>query len=508
MTTIQKIKTNLLLPIILLNSCYNDINFTKELLKTNNTEKLEKENLDKEQFNKIKTRWTKIYTFFADKFKDDFKGKKINDFELEYRIKNRQFTIYSKNKEIDIIPYDTEFNNYIESDGFHFSLTKQFLKLFIAADSELVKLTLKPQELVYSILHFIRLYYWTHQDGFNRLDDVIEKIKDSKNAISIFNQEIDAQTCLLLKHFHNFKFDKNSSQSMQKLYDLITAYSQLNKVRVLNEETDKMIRSSNPKFKNPTSDKVFHFLSKLKRNKRNFSGITSEQEKESRQLLLYPYDTFFDKIIKFWGIEKETQYLLDYFGTAKKTPTEGSYYHSLFQYIKLSYSDKIPVSQYAKLPLCILSHEVGHHLQQYFTYFTLFIRKYRTPLDNLAAELEADYFAGFYLSHKNGLHLNDKDLEVIATYFSQSGDVIEKSPLEKRKPHGSSLQRKRAFQLGSAKAKNKDFKNHKVLKSKINELHYDFVATLEKTNFLLAMDEQNNINKYYFESRQFSDSGI
>lgn len=130
----------------------------------------------------------------------------------------------------------------------------------------------------------------------------------------------------------------------------------------------------------------------------------------------------------------------------------------------------------------ILSHEWAHQVQfNYFAgwypddYFDSVAERTR------AIELEADFFSGYFMTHKRGATYNWKRAEDFFELFYQSGDCS----FEFEQHHGTPLQRKKATYEGHLLAESTRKKGHiltaealheifisKVLPETVNELQY------------------------------------
>ncbi|NJW51411.1 hypothetical protein [Salinimicrobium oceani] len=117
----------------------------------------------------------------------------------------------------------------------------------------------------------------------------------------------------------------------------------------------------------------------------------------------------------------------------------------------------------------ILSHEWAHQVQ--FDHFASWYPAgtfSSTAEETRAVELEADFFSGYYLTHKRGATFNWKNVEQFFELFYQSGDCS----FNFEQHHGTPLQRRKATFEGYLLAEAASKKGH-ILKAE--ELHEIFV---------------------------------
>ena len=113
----------------------------------------------------------------------------------------------------------------------------------------------------------------------------------------------------------------------------------------------------------------------------------------------------------------------------------------------------------------ILSHEWAHQIQ--FQHLDLW---YPLPFENPAErtrtlELEADFFSGYYMTHKRGATYNWKRAEEFFELFYQAGDCS----FEFEQHHGTPLQRKQASYEGFLLAETAKKKGHILSPGELHE---------------------------------------
>jgi hypothetical protein len=120
----------------------------------------------------------------------------------------------------------------------------------------------------------------------------------------------------------------------------------------------------------------------------------------------------------------------------------------------------------------VLSHEWGHQVQfnnHLEWYGVEFEESIPTPESTRAFELEADFFSGYYLTHKRGATYNWKNAAEFSYLFFNSGDCSFDSDSH----HGTPNQRMAAARLGWIIAQI-NFRNGAILSA--DELHSIFMA--------------------------------
>jgi len=122
----------------------------------------------------------------------------------------------------------------------------------------------------------------------------------------------------------------------------------------------------------------------------------------------------------------------------------------------------------------ILSHEWAHHVQFNNGYLDDYDDEFgaNTPESTRAGELEADFIASYYMTHKRGATYNWKRIEQYLVNFFQIGDCSFTNPGH----HGTPLQRMEASKLGNELA-NSAQKKGKILSA--DEVHDAFIAVLD-----------------------------
>lgn len=121
----------------------------------------------------------------------------------------------------------------------------------------------------------------------------------------------------------------------------------------------------------------------------------------------------------------------------------------------------------------ILAHEWAHHVQFKFDYISF----WRNQFDNIpegtrAIELEADFVASYYMTHKRGATYNWKRIQQYLRNFFEIGDCGFTS----RGHHGTQQQRMEASRLGHELA-NSAQKKGQILTAE--EIHMAFVEVLD-----------------------------
>ena len=119
----------------------------------------------------------------------------------------------------------------------------------------------------------------------------------------------------------------------------------------------------------------------------------------------------------------------------------------------------------------ILAHEWGHQVQ-FNNYEQWYGEWVSTPEATRLTELEADFFTGYYLTHKRGGTYNWKRAEQFFDLFYNIGDC----GFESNGHHGTPLQRKAASYAGYRLAQETFPKGH-ILSA--DELHAIFMASLD-----------------------------
>ena len=122
----------------------------------------------------------------------------------------------------------------------------------------------------------------------------------------------------------------------------------------------------------------------------------------------------------------------------------------------------------------ILSHEWAHHIQFNNGYLDGYDDEFgwNSPESTRAGELEADFMASYYMTHKRGATYNWKRIEQYLVNFFQIGDCGFRSSGH----HGTPLQRLEASRLGHELAASAQ-KKGKILSAK--EVHNAFIAVLD-----------------------------
>ena len=120
----------------------------------------------------------------------------------------------------------------------------------------------------------------------------------------------------------------------------------------------------------------------------------------------------------------------------------------------------------------ILSHEWAHHVQFNNGYLEEYDLVFgNAPESTRAGELEADFMASYYMTHKRGATYNMKRIEQVLMNFFQIGDCGFLSSGH----HGTPDQRMEASRLGSELAKGAQRNGH-ILSQE--EVHQAFLAAL------------------------------
>jgi len=120
----------------------------------------------------------------------------------------------------------------------------------------------------------------------------------------------------------------------------------------------------------------------------------------------------------------------------------------------------------------ILSHEWAHHIQFKYDYIEYWEGQFdNIPEETRAIELEADFVASYYMTHKRGATYNIKRIEQYLENFFQIGDCGFTSDGH----HGTPDQRMEASRLGDKLAQSGQKKGH-ILSAE--EVHLAFVAAL------------------------------
>ena len=120
----------------------------------------------------------------------------------------------------------------------------------------------------------------------------------------------------------------------------------------------------------------------------------------------------------------------------------------------------------------ILTHEWAHQVQ--FHFFDSWEADYPSDTSaefTRARELEADFFAGYYMTHKRGATYNWKRAEEFFELFYQSGDCT----FEFEQHHGTPLQRKRATYQGYLLAESAQKKGKILSAEELHEIFMDQV---------------------------------
>lgn len=119
----------------------------------------------------------------------------------------------------------------------------------------------------------------------------------------------------------------------------------------------------------------------------------------------------------------------------------------------------------------ILSHEWAHQVQ--FDHLDTWYPEDETAVnvDTRTKELEADFFSGYYMTHKRGATHHWKNLEEFFELFYQAGDCS----FEFEQHHGTPIQRKQATYEGYLLAESIKKKGHI---STPEELHHYFQSTV------------------------------
>lgn len=116
----------------------------------------------------------------------------------------------------------------------------------------------------------------------------------------------------------------------------------------------------------------------------------------------------------------------------------------------------------------ILAHEWAHQIQFENNWVTQGIP---TPEDTRRQELEADFFASYYLTHKRGATYNWKRVEDVMEAFYSGGDCSFESPGH----HGTPAERKEASWQGYLLAHNASPKSHILSTSELHEIFLDLL---------------------------------
>lgn len=122
----------------------------------------------------------------------------------------------------------------------------------------------------------------------------------------------------------------------------------------------------------------------------------------------------------------------------------------------------------------ILSHEWAHHIQfnnGYLDDYDLIFGN--DPESTRAGELEADFIASYYMTHKRGATYNMKRIEQVLRNFFEIGDCGFTNPGH----HGTPEQRMMASNLGSELAKSAQ-KNGKILSAE--KVHAAFLDVYDE----------------------------
>ena len=172
-----------------------------------------------------------------------------------------------------------------------------------------------------------------------------------------------------------------------------------------------------------------------------------------------PLDFFVEKIKNFWIFEHEIsayfldsypyEYLACFVCPDFSKPDLGNHEltHRRTPLIYLSFS---PVESLDMMFKFIISHEIGHHLQDCNSFYRSRTKDpYSKKIENIASELEADMYAGFYAFHQKGLNLGIKEVIEIGDFVCKNyGDSPSDFDNDIGDLHGTGEQRKRAYMFG------------------------------------------------------------
>ena len=222
-------------------------------------------------------------------------------------------------------------------------------------------------------------------------------------------------------------------------------------------------------------------------------GEITDQDFESQmQFFFNPFTHFTNKIKEFWEFEYDLRaYILNHYhiqntlGSCMWGNYPGFYDSKVHKsnkrnpLLNLSFNKTMTMKSMLN---SILPHELGHHLQQSGNYIYDSSFGESPKVRQMASELEADMYAGFYAAHRDGFNLPKNELlktsEDMYKNFGDPQEDLEKSMA----PHGMGYQRKRAYLLGMHLAKLPRFQT--VSKLTIYILHSRFIDVYKKTNYL------------------------
>ena len=122
----------------------------------------------------------------------------------------------------------------------------------------------------------------------------------------------------------------------------------------------------------------------------------------------------------------------------------------------------------------ILAHEWSHQIQidHADSWYNSVPPFTDTPI--IQIELESDFFAAFFLTHKRGATYNWKDTEQFLYLFFQSGDCALDNPLH----HGTPAQRLHASRLGFELAESLQKKGHILTPDQVHEAFNDVLPKI------------------------------
>ena len=314
------------------------------------------------------------------------------------------------------------------------------------------------------IHYIIQRHYALDSEGLSlqrRIDISIQELIDSKSPQIMFD------------YYHNMKLNFLSSEKdINSIECLITSFLHynhlVNNLRIKTNDSQASYCKHNEDLfnelieeKNKVLANFSNYSEHLKTSENSFSEVNQKDFISGVINHLQPFNPMVNHICKFWNVKK-VDYQVDVFQLYKTL--------AFFSFTTNSITIGAPLNELT--PNFIFSHEVAHHLQ-YILKFTDFIQNDYFPKHNkMGAELEADFLAGFYLSHKDGLNLPDDKLEQIRKeIFEEYGDQIcdfELSP----DPHGVGYQRQYAFILGCYLAHNNHVKKPKILHDTFKKFYF------------------------------------